>query len=388
MSAEPMGAQPWAGTDPGASGPLAGLRVADFSRVLAGPYATMMLADLGADVIKVERPPNGDDTRAWGPPFAADGTAAYFHSVNRNKRSVWWDLARPTDREHAHDLARTADVLVENFAPGTMATFGLGYADVSAHNPGIVYASISGFGAGAGAGLPGYDLLVQAMGGLMSITGPSAEQPTKVGVALIDVITGLHACVGVLAALAERQRSGRGQEVSVNLLSSTLSALVNQAQSVLSGGPVPVPMGNVHPSIAPYETFDASDGTLVLAVGNDRQFAALSDVLHLDLARDARFATNPARVTNREALRERLDDVLRSRPARDWAAQLSAAGVPAGPVNDVPGALALAEGLGLAPMVHAQGVPGVANPISLSRTPVDYRLAPPPGRPAGTGDGR
>jgi len=380
-----MSAGARAGTEPAASGPLTGLRVADFSRVLAGPYATMMLADLGADVTKVERPPHGDDTRAWGPPFAADGTATYFQSVNRNKRSVWLDLSLPADRERADALASSADVLVENFSPGTMARFGLGYSDVSARNPGIVYASISGFGAGAGAQMPGYDLLVQAMGGLMSITGPSPEQPTKVGVALVDVITGLHACVGILAALAEREASGRGQHVSVNLLSSTLSALVNQAQSVVSGGPAPTPMGNAHPSIAPYETFDALDGTLALAVGNDRQFAALNDLLRLDLAQDARFAANRDRVDHRASLREQLAPVLRTRSARDWAVELRAAGVPAGPVNDLPAALALAEELGLAPIACAEGVPGVANPITLSRTPADYRLAPPSGPESAAG---
>lgn len=359
------------------TGPLAGLRVADFSRVLAGPYATMMLADLGAEVVKVERPPHGDDTRSWGPPYAADGTATYFQSVNRNKTTRWLDLADDEHRAQAQELAATADVLVENFAPGTMARFGLDYDSVAQRNPGIVYASITGFGAGAGAGLPGYDLLVQAMGGLMSITGPSPEQPTKVGVALVDVITGLHACVGILAALAERQRSGRGQHVAVNLLSSTLSAMVNQAQSVVAGGPVPVAMGNAHPSIAPYETFSAADGTLAVAVGNDRQFAALSDVLGLELASSPAFATNPARVANRAALAAVLGPVLQTGTAASWAAQLSARGVPAGPVNDLPGALALAEELGLAPIADAAGVPTVANPITLSRTPVEYRLPPP-----------
>ena len=366
-----------AGAEP--SGPLAGLRVADFSRVLAGPYATMMLADLGADVVKVERPPHGDDTRSWGPPYASDGTATYFQSVNRNKASAWLDLGQDADQRRALELARTADVLVENFAPGTMTRFGLGYAEVAELNPGIVYASISGFGAGAGAAMPGYDLLVQAMSGLMSITGPGPGQPTKVGVAMVDVITGLHACVGILAALTERQHSGRGQHVQVNLLSSTLSALVNQAQSVVSGGTVPRAMGNAHPSIAPYETFDAADGTLAVAVGNDRQFGALAEALGLDLGSDPRFWTNPARVQNRAELRAALSSVLRSRPADEWAAELTARGVPAGPVNDIPSAIALAERLGLAPVVDAAGVPTVANPISLSRTPVDYRARPPAG---------
>lgn len=361
------------------SGPLAGLRVADFSRVLAGPYATMMLADLGADVVKVERPPQGDDTRSWGPPYADDGTATYFQSVNRNKTSRWLDLADPDDRVRALELAGTADIVVENFAPGTMARFGLDYEAVSQINPAVVYASISGFGAGAGAELAGYDLLVQAMGGLMSITGPSPEQPTKVGVAVVDVITGLHACVGVLAALAERERSGRGQHVAVNLLSSTLSALVNQSQAVIAGGPVPVAMGNAHPSIAPYETFPTADGLLAVAVGNDRQFAALAAALGLDLATDRRFADNPSRVANRAALAELLGAVLATRSTGAWTAELAAHGVPAGPVNDVAGALALAQRLGLAPVVDAGGVATAANPITLSRTPVAYRLGPPGG---------
>jgi crotonobetainyl-CoA:carnitine CoA-transferase CaiB-like acyl-CoA transferase len=370
--------------DAGAAGALAGLRVADFSRVLAGPYATMLLADLGAQVVKVERPPHGDDTRSWGPPFAADGTATYFQSVNRNKRSVWWDLADPAAAAAARELAITADVLVENLAPGTMHRFGLGYEDLVADNPGLVYASVTGFGAGAGAGLPGYDLLVQAMGGLMSITGTDAEHPTKVGVALVDVVTGLHATVGILAALAERQRSGRGQRVEVSLLGSTLSALVNQAQAVVGASASPHPMGNAHPSIAPYETFPTAEGVLALAVGNDRQFAALCGALDLDLHEDPRFATNPSRVANRPALVARLATALAGRSAVAWAAILTEAGVPAGPVHDIPGALALAERLGLDPVVDAGGVPTIAHPVRLSRTPATYRL-PPPGPAAGPG---
>jgi crotonobetainyl-CoA:carnitine CoA-transferase CaiB-like acyl-CoA transferase len=367
------------------TGPLAGLRVADFSRVLAGPYATMMLGDLGAEIIKVERPPRGDDTRAWGPPHAPDGTSTYFQSVNRNKRSVWLDLGDPADRAEAWDLATSADVLVENLAPGTMARFGLGYETVSAANPGVVYASISGFGAGAGAAMPGYDLLVQAMGGLMSITGQSADQPTKVGVALVDVLTGLHATVGILAALHERNRSGRGQHVSVNLLSSTLSALVNQAQAVIGAGSVPRAMGNSHPSIAPYETLTTADGVIVLAVGNDRQFRVLCEVLGLDLADDPDYATNPARVAHRDRLADLLGESLCTASTTHWVQALTAAGVPAGPVNDIPAALDLATTLGLAPVALADGVPGVANPITLSRTPVDYRLAPPSPHPGARG---
>lgn len=359
------------------AGPLAGLRVADFSRVLAGPYATMMLGDLGAEVIKVERPPRGDDTRSWGPPHAADGTSTYFQSVNRNKQSIWLDLGVPADRAAAMELATSADVLVENLAPGAMARFGLGYQAVAAVNPEVVYASISGFGTGPGAAMPGYDLLAQAMGGLMSITGPSPDQPTKVGVALVDVLTGLHATVGILAALHERTLSGRGQHIEVNLLSSTLSALVNQAQSVVGAGSVPRALGNAHPSIAPYETLPTVDGVLVVAVGNDRQFQSLCEVLGLDLAGDPEYATNPARVAHREHLAARLSAVLSTRPTAEWVRQLTAVSVPAGPVNDIPAALELATSLGLAPIALAGGVPTVANPITLSRTPVDYRSAPP-----------
>ncbi len=373
-------------SDPGASapdsvdpatGPLSDLLVADFSRVLAGPYASMMLADLGAQVIKVERPPAGDDTRAWGPPHAADGTATYFQSVNRNKRSVWLDLDDPDDLAQAHGLVRDADVVIENFAPGTMARFGLDHAAVSAVNPGVVHASISGFGTGPGAPMPGYDLLVQAMGGLMSVTGPSPGQPTKVGVAVVDVLTGLHATSGILAALHERTRSGLGQQVTVNLLSSTISALVNQAQGVLGAGSIPQAMGNAHPSIAPYETLPTADGVLALAVGNDRQFAALCGVLGLDLADEPDFATNPARVAHSAHLARLLAEQLRAAPSSHWVAALTEVGVPAGPVNDIPAALELAARLGLEPIVDAGGVPTVANPIGLSRTPVSYRLAPP-----------
>ena len=359
------------------SGPLAGLLVADFSRVLAGPYATMMLGDLGADVTKVERPPRGDDTRAWGPPHAPDGTATYFQSVNRNKQTLWLDLTDPGDRAQALALALSADVLVENFAPGAMARFGLDHETLSARNPRLVYASITGFGAGAGAAMPGYDLLVQAMGGLMSVTGPAPDQPTKVGVALVDVVTGLHATVGILAALHERAVSGRGQHVAVNLLSSTLSAMVNQSQAAVGAGVTPRAMGNAHPSIAPYQTLPTADGVIALAVGNDGQFAALCAVLGLDLADDPGFATNPARVARRDTLADLIGRVLASRPTAYWVGALTAAGVPAGPVNDLPAALALAESLGLSPIVDAAGVPTVANPITLSRTPVDYRLAPP-----------
>ena len=284
------------------TGALDGIVVADFSRVLAGPYATMLLADLGATVVKVERPGSGDDTRAWGPPFAADGQSTYFQSVNRNKASIALDLGAADDRRIAHALAARADVLVENHKPGALTRFGLDYTQVRAVNPAVVYCSISGFGSGAGAELPGYDLLVQAMGGLMSITG--TDEPTKAGVAVVDVLTGLHAAVGILAALHHRDRTGEGQRIEATLLTSLQSSLVNQASAYVGAGAVPGFMGNAHPSIAPYEVFAAADRTMIIAVGNDAQFARLADVLgQPGLSADPRFATNAARVEHREELK-------------------------------------------------------------------------------------
>jgi crotonobetainyl-CoA:carnitine CoA-transferase CaiB-like acyl-CoA transferase len=296
---------------------LAGVLIADFSRVLAGPYATMLLADLGAEVVKVERPGTGDDTRAWGPPHAG-GEATYYLGVNRNKRSIALDLADPSDVDVARDLATRADVVVENFRPGTMERLGLGYTSMKERNPRLVYCSITGFGSGAGAGLPGYDLLVQAVGGLMSVTGEPDGPGTKTGVAVVDVITGLHAAVGVLAALRHRDQTGEGQRVEVSLLSSLLSALVNQASGYVSAGVVPGRMGNRHPSIAPYEVFETRDRPIAVAVGNDRQFRSLCAALGRgDLAADPRFATNTSRVAARGALAASLSETLSSRTADD-----------------------------------------------------------------------
>jgi crotonobetainyl-CoA:carnitine CoA-transferase CaiB-like acyl-CoA transferase len=362
---------------------LRGLLVADFGRVLAGPYATMLLADLGADVIKIEHPDDGDETRAWGPPWVG-GDATYFLGVNRNKRSAALDLRTPDGLAAARRLAARADVVVENFRPGTMDRLGLGYERLNATNQGLVYCSVTGFGAGPGRELPGYDLLVQAVGGLMSVTGPEPGRPTKVGVALADVITGLHAAVGILAALRHRDRTGRGQLVEVNLLSSLLSALTNQAAGYLGAGVVPAPMGNRHPSIAPYEVFPTADRPLVIAVGNDRQFRALVNALELpSLADDPRFADNPGRVQHRDDLASFLGSALVRAPAGHWFDALSAAGVPVGPINDIGEAFALAERLGLEPIVEIQdpdrGTASrqVANPIRLSETPATYRRPPP-----------
>ncbi|MEU8524113.1 CoA transferase [Streptomyces sp. NPDC048629] len=365
------------------AGALSGIVVADFGRVLAGPYMTMLLADLGADVIKIERPGSGDDTRAWGPPFA-DGEATYFLGVNRNKRSVALDLTDPRGLEAARAIVARADVLVENFRPGTMDKLGLGHEELSALHPGLVYCSVTGFGADGGAHLPGYDLLVQAMGGLMSVTGEPDGRGTKAGVALVDVITGLHAGMGVLAALRHRERTGEGQRVEVSLLGSLLSALTNQASAYVGAGVVPRAMGNRHPSIAPYEVFDAQDRPLVLAVGNDRQFRTLCGRLGLPaLADDARFATNTARVAHRDELVAALSGPLAGRTADAWFEELTAAGVPCGPINDLAAAFDLADRLGLGARVPGNGdgdgagAGQVANPIGLGATPASYRSAPP-----------
>ncbi|MFJ1708900.1 CaiB/BaiF CoA transferase family protein [Kitasatospora sp. NPDC088346] len=362
------------------AGALDGIVVADFSRVLAGPYATMMLADLGADVVKVERPGTGDDTRAWGPPFDADGQATYFNAVNRNKRSVVLDLHDSRDLGRALDLVRGADIVVENFRAGTMDRLGLGYRDLRAVRPGLIYCSITGFGSGEGAALAGYDLLVQAVGGLMSVTGPGPDEPTKAGVALVDVLTGVHALAGILAALHHRDRTGQGQLVEVNLLSTLLSSLVNQASGYLGAGAVPGILGNRHPSIAPYEVFPTASRPLVLAVGNDRQFRALAQALgRAALADDPRFAHNTDRVAHRTALAAELAERLAMRGADEWFALFRAAGVPAGPINDVREAFGLATALGLEPTVAVPGsaAPQVANPITMSVTPPRYHRAPP-----------
>lgn len=368
---------------PPAAAPLNGIKVADFSRVLAGPFATMMLADFGADVIKVESP-GGDDTRAWVPPVDEHGAGTYFSSVNRNKRSVVCDLRSQEGLAQALDIALAADVIVENFRPGVMQRFGLDYDTLRAERPDLVYCSITGFGSKGGAHLPGYDLLVQAVGGLMSVTGSPESEPSKVGVALVDVVTGQNAVVGILAALRSRDQTGRGQRVDVNLLSSLLAGLVNQASSTLATGESPQRMGNAHPSIAPYETLQTADGPLALAVGTDKQFAALARVLGVpELADDSRFRGNSNRVAHRVALKALLEEQLRKKPAVEWSALLSAAGVPAGKVNSIVEAIQLAADLGLEPVVEiADGSSPrtsrqVANPIQLSETPATYRRLPP-----------
>jgi crotonobetainyl-CoA:carnitine CoA-transferase CaiB-like acyl-CoA transferase len=363
-----------------ATGPLAGIVVADFSRVLAGPYCTMLLADLGATVIKVEGP-GGDETRAWKPPIR-DGESTYYMSINRNKRAIALDFADPQDLATARRLAGEADVLVENFKPGGLARFGLDHESVAADNPAVVYASITGFGTQGGASLPGYDLLVQAMSGLMSLTGSPETPAFRSGVAVFDVITGLHAAVGVLAALQERGRSGRGQLVEVNLMTSALSGMVNQTAGYLLSGKVPARMGNEHPSIYPYEPLPTRDGEIVLAIGNDRQFRTLCGVLEAPaLAEDPRFATAPDRSHHRTKLRPLLQELLSARSAAEWFDVLTEARIPCAPINDVRGGVELADRLGLQPVVSVgEGgteLPGIRNPIGFSATPASYDLVPP-----------
>ncbi len=317
--------------------PLAGVKVLDLSRVLAGPYATMVLGDLGADIIKVEHPERGDDTRHWGPPFAGEGEAcesAYFLSVNRNKRSIGVDLKAPEGLERVKNLAANADVLIENWRRGALEKLGLGYEALKETNPDLIYCSITGFGPGPDGERPGYDFLVQARGGVMGITGQPGGEPTKVGVAISDIVCGLFASNAILAALHRRAATGEGALIEVPLFESTLGWLANRGQEYLISGDDKGLIGNAHPSIVPYQTFDAADKPLVVAVGNNTQFVELCKVVgRPGLAEDERFATNPDRVANREALIPELQEEFGKRPADEWAAEIRAAGVPSGPVN-------------------------------------------------------
>src|SRR3954470_20104069 len=358
------------------SGPLSGVLIADFSRILAGPYATMLLADLGAQVIKVEGPA-GDDTRTWMPPVR-DGVSTYYLGINRNKRSIALDLKNPDDQAAARELARRADVMIENFRPGGLARFSLDYDSVKAGNSKIVYASISGFGTGAGAGYPGYDLMVQAISGLMSLTGDPDGSPYRAGISVFDVMAGMHANIGILAALHHRASTGRGQHVEVNLLSSALFGLVNHSSGYVAGGTIPFRMGNAHPSLFPYEPLPTADGELIVIAGNDGQFRKLCQVLDLPgLPEDRRFAHNQDRTANREQLRPILVERLTKRGKDEWFRELLAAGVPCAPINTIDGGVALAEELGLHPVIDAGGVPAVRNPITFSETPPAYELPPP-----------
>jgi crotonobetainyl-CoA:carnitine CoA-transferase CaiB-like acyl-CoA transferase len=358
---------------------LDGILVADFSRVLAGPYATMLLGDLGADVVKVERPDGGDDTRAWGPPWHGD-VSTYYLTINRNKRSVALDLTDEGDRALARELALRADVLVESFRPGLMAGWGLdGDALRADGNQGLVSCSVTAFGTGeAGRALPGYDFLLQAMGGLMHVTGEPGGPPLKVGAAVVDLICGLIAANGIQAALLERARTGRGRHVEVSLMDAALTSLLNQASAWVAGGVAATRRGNRHPSIVPYETFEAADRPIAIAVGNDRLFARLCAALGLDeLATDERFATNTARVAHRDELARRLGEAIAREPADHWVTALRAAAVPVGPINGVDEAFALADELGMEPTEIHDGVPLVRPPLRVDGDRPPIRRGPP-----------
>ena len=375
-------------------GALDGIRVIDFSRILAGPWATQLLADLGAEVIQIERPGQGDDTRSWGPPFleGPDGAplsdASYFSCTNRNKKSVAIDISAKRGQELVRKLVSQADVVVENFKVGGLAKYGLDHASLKSVKPDLIYCSITGFGQdGPRAEEAGYDLLIQGMGGLMSVTGNPDDEPgggpVKVGVALVDVITGLYASNAILAALRYRDASGEGQHIDLALLDTLVAALANQSQGFLVSGKVPPRMGNAHPSIAPYEAFPTGDGHLILAVGNDSQFQRFCAVAGItECAEDPKFVTNKARVQNRGELIPLLGDIFLKKNSETWIAELSAEGVPCGPINNLDSVFAdeqikhreIARKL---PHATAGHVPTIANPIRFSETPPEYRLGPP-----------
>jgi crotonobetainyl-CoA:carnitine CoA-transferase CaiB-like acyl-CoA transferase len=355
---------------------LDGITVVDFSRVLAGPLVGMTLGDLGADVVKVESP-GGDDTRRWLPPTDAQGRASYHHAANRNKRSVALDLKIEPDLELARQLCERADVVVSNFKPGTLERFGLDYERIAAVNPQVVYCEISGFGERGGRELPGYDPLVQAVGGLMSITGPPGA-PSKAGVAIVDVVTALYATVAVLSALYARRDLGKGQRVTIDLLHANLAMLANQSAGFLASGRPPESLGNIHPSIEPFATYRAGDGDLMIGAGNDAQFARLASAIGApELAIDARFETNTQRVANRVDLRAELEARLETRTRAAWRDVLLGAGVPAGPVQTIDEAFSLADTLGLDTVDETDGVRTVTFPAHLSETPATVRRRPP-----------
>ena len=364
-----------------ARGPLDGLLVADLSRVLAGPYCSMLLADLGATVIKVESP-DGDDTRTWSPP-EKDGVSTYYLSINRNKQSLVLDFKNADDVALARNLLRRADVALENFKPGGIEKFGLGYDDVKDDNPGLVYLSISGFGTEGGAALPGYDLVVQAVSGLMSLTGEPDGPAYRAGISVFDVMTGMHGLIGILAALHQRSETGRGQHVKVNLLSSALSGLVNHSASFTAAGAVPMRMGNAHPSVYPYQVMPTADRDVIITAANDRQFRGLCRVLGIEhLADDPRFERNADRTANRDILHPMLLEALSTWGADDLFTALMAAGVPCGPINTIAEGVDLAERLGLEPRVTVGEGDGavdlVRNPIRFSDSSIHYHTAPPP----------
>ncbi|HGM5583487.1 TPA: CaiB/BaiF CoA transferase family protein [Pseudomonas putida] len=375
-------------------GALSHLRVLDLSRVLAGPWCGQILADLGADVIKVERPGSGDDTRAWGPPFLRDvqgantSEAAYYLSANRNKRSVTIDFTQPEGQRLVRELAAKSDIVIENFKVGGLASYGLDYEHLKAVNPKLIYCSITGFGqTGPYAKRAGYDFMIQGLGGLMSLTGrPEGEQgagPMKVGVALTDILTGLYSTVAILAALAHRDQSGEGQHVDMALLDVQVACLANQAMNYLTTGTSPKRLGNAHPNIVPYQDFPTADGDFILTVGNDGQFRKFAEVAgQPQWADDPRFATNKQRVAHRAELIPLIRQATVFKTTAEWVAELERAGVPCGPINDLAQMFqdpqVVARGLKVdVPHPLAGNVPQVASPIRLSRTPVEYRRAPP-----------
>ncbi len=355
---------------------LSGIKIADFSRVLAGPYATMILADLGAEVVKVERPGVGDETRGWLPPVDAKGRSTYFQSVNRNKKGLSIDLSTDTGRSIARELILNSEVVVENFGTGGMAKFGISYEDISKIKPTIIYCSITGFGSnGPLASLPGYDMLVQAMSGLMSITGEKDGKPTKVGVAVIDVIAGLHASTGILAALRARDNQGIGQHVEIDLFTSALSGMANQSGAFAAAGVNPSRMGNHHPSIVPYGIFSAKDRDIAIAVGNDRQFASLAKLLGIE---DLSYQTNENRVAKRDELILLINSKLATKSAQEWITAFQEYEIPAGPINTIAEAFAFGQENGLQLIVNTGDESSVVNPIKLSETPAEYRNPSPP----------
>jgi formyl-CoA transferase len=365
------------------AGPLKGVRVLDLSRVLAGPFCAMILGDLGAEVIKVERPGVGDETRAWGPPYVG-GESAYYLCANRNKKSITLNLKTEEGRRILRELILRSDVVIENFRTGTMEGWGLGYEDLKPLHPGLIYCKITGYGSeGPARDRPGYDFILQAESGWMSITGPVEGPPFKVGVAVVDVVTALFAVIAILAALAERSRSGHGQKVKISLLECALASLVNVASNYLVSGVPPRRYGNAHPNIVPYEAFETADGYIVIAVGNDSQFRALCECIgRAELAEDPRFATNSQRVMNRDLLIPILREIIRRRSTQEWLRALLPAGVPAGAVRTIPEALSdpQAQALNMVvevPHPRAGRIRMIRSPLNFSRTPVAIIRHPP-----------
>jgi len=372
------------------AGPLQGFRVLDLSRILAGPWASQMLADLGAEVIKIERPGSGDDTRGWGPPYMPDESAAattesaYFHGANRGKQSLCIDMGKPRGQALIRDLVKHSDVLIENFKVGGLARYGLDYDSLKTVNSKLVYCSITGFGqTGPYATRAGYDFMIQAMGGMMSVTGEADGQPMKIGVALADVLTGLYAANAIQAALIHQRETGQGQHIDMALLDVQVATLANQAMNYLATGNSPRRLGNAHPNIVPYQAFQTADGYIILAVGNDAQFERFCELAEVpELAADERFRKNSDRVGHRETLVPQISAIMQSKTSADWLEQLNARGIPCGPINDI-------EQVFADPQVQHRGlqlelehpvagkVASVANPIRLSQTPIEYDRAPP-----------